>query len=64
MALSPESFLGNLQNQKFSEGRSGAFFCFSPNKNFILKTISHSEANVLKEILPSYYQVTHLVVFE
>jgi len=54
-ALHAESFLGNLKNQNFSEGKSGSFFCFSPDKNFIMKTIDISEAQVLREILPSYY---------
>jgi len=54
-ALHPESFLGNLKNQNFSEGKSGSFFCFSPDKRFILKTIDQSEAAVLMEILPAYY---------
>jgi 1-phosphatidylinositol-4-phosphate 5-kinase len=54
-ALHAESFLGNLKNQNFSEGKSGSFFCFSPDNNFIMKTIDISEVKVLREILPSYY---------
>lgn len=56
-SLQPQVFLGNLTNQKFSEGRSGSFFCFSPDKSLIIKTIPKGEANVLKNILPTYYQV-------
>ena len=59
--LAPDMFLGNLNNQKFSEGRSGAFFCFSPNKNFILKTITKSEAKLLQSLLPTYYPVCVVV---
>jgi len=58
-SLNPQSFLGNLDNQKFSEGKSGSFFCFSPDKNFILKTITAQEANLLKKLLLSYYK--HLI---
>ncbi len=55
--MNAKSFLGNLDNQKFSEGKSGSFFCFSPDKNFILKTITAEEAKVLKNLLPFYYRV-------
>jgi len=44
-----------MKDQKFSEGRSGSFFCFSADKNFIIKTIPKNEAMALKEILPAYY---------
>eukprot|EP00027_Filamoeba_sp_ATCC50430_P002555 CAMPEP_0168562144 /NCGR_PEP_ID=MMETSP0413-20121227/11967_1 /TAXON_ID=136452 /ORGANISM="Filamoeba nolandi, Strain NC-AS-23-1" /LENGTH=615 /DNA_ID=CAMNT_0008593553 /DNA_START=407 /DNA_END=2254 /DNA_ORIENTATION=- len=53
--MHPDKFLKSLDNQKFSEGKSGSFFCFSPDKSFILKTIPESEAILLKKILPSYY---------
>eukprot|EP00027_Filamoeba_sp_ATCC50430_P004402 CAMPEP_0168550528 /NCGR_PEP_ID=MMETSP0413-20121227/5692_1 /TAXON_ID=136452 /ORGANISM="Filamoeba nolandi, Strain NC-AS-23-1" /LENGTH=524 /DNA_ID=CAMNT_0008581003 /DNA_START=524 /DNA_END=2098 /DNA_ORIENTATION=+ len=53
--LHPERFLSSLDTQKFSEGKSGSFFCFSPDKNFIIKTIPESEAIVLRKILPDYY---------
>lgn len=56
-SIKPESFLQSLDNQKFSEGRSGSFFCFSPDKCFIIKTIPPNEASLLREILPRYYQV-------
>jgi len=54
-SIQPETFLENLENQKFSEGRSGSFFCFSPDKCFIIKTIPQNEAHLLRQILPSYY---------
>lgn len=53
--LHPDRFLASLDTQKFSEGKSGSFFCFSPDKNFIMKTIPESEAIVLRKILPDYY---------
>jgi len=55
-ALNPESFLGNLKQQAFSEGKSGSFFCFSPGRDFIMKTIPNTEAEVLSKILPNFYQ--------
>eukprot|EP01097_Dermamoeba_algensis_P009958 TRINITY_DN7180_c0_g1_i1.p1 TRINITY_DN7180_c0_g1~~TRINITY_DN7180_c0_g1_i1.p1 ORF type:complete len:705 (-),score=151.69 TRINITY_DN7180_c0_g1_i1:190-2004(-) len=54
-SLEPEAFLASLDDQKFSEGRSGSFFCFSPDKNFIIKTIPDYEAYALKDILSEYY---------
>jgi hypothetical protein len=60
-SIQPELFLKSLSNQKFSEGRSGSFFCFSPDKCFIIKTIPESEAKLLNKILPAYYQVWHHV---
>ena len=59
-SIQPELFLKSLSNQKFSEGRSGSFFCFSPDKCFIIKTIPESEAKLLNKILPAYYQVPDL----
>jgi len=53
--LDPEQILANLKNQKFSEGRSGSFFIISPDKSFILKTISETEAEVFLSLLPAYY---------
>lgn len=68
-AMDPENFLASLKNQKFSDGmktylfinnmigRSGSFFVFSPCKNFILKTVEKSEAQVLKNIIPDFADV-------
>eukprot|EP01119_Soliformovum_irregulare_P017061 TRINITY_DN501_c4_g1_i1.p2 TRINITY_DN501_c4_g1~~TRINITY_DN501_c4_g1_i1.p2 ORF type:complete len:348 (-),score=136.89 TRINITY_DN501_c4_g1_i1:21-1064(-) len=52
-AFEPERFIRKLKST-FSEGKSGSFFCFSPCKNFILKTIANSEAAALRDILPTY----------
>lgn len=38
-----------------SPGKSGSFFYFSRDYRFIIKTIRHSEKNVLMKILRSYY---------
>jgi len=38
---------------KISDGKSGSFFCFSPDKKFIIKTLFPDEAKFLHEITPS-----------
>ena len=56
--LDPSVFLKDaLKNQKFSDGRSGSFFVFSPDKRFILKTIPKHEFEALESLLPEYYRV-------
>jgi hypothetical protein len=42
---------------KVSEGRSGSFFTFTPDRRFIIKTITSSEALLLRSILLPYYRV-------
>lgn len=42
---------------KFSEGRSGSFFIFTPDRRFIIKTITQSESMLLRSILLPYYRV-------
>lgn len=57
--LDPILFLKKLDNQKFSAGRSGSFFCFSPDKKCIIKTMRHGEVKKLLEMLPhlvDYFQ--------
>lgn len=55
--LDPSVFLKDaLKNQKFSDGRSGSFFVFSPDKRFILKTIPKHEFEALESLLPEYYR--------
>jgi len=63
-SMSPANFLGKLSDQlaKFSDGRSNSFFIFSPDKKFIIKTISDQEAKVLLEMLPrlhEYFKANH-----
>jgi 1-phosphatidylinositol-4-phosphate 5-kinase len=55
-SLSLRAFIGNLSDH-FSEGKSGSFFCFSPDGNFIIKTAEQEEADALQSILPAYYKV-------
>ena len=40
--------------ERFTEGRSAAFFYYSQDGRFIVKTLSRSEAELLIELLPSY----------
>jgi hypothetical protein len=55
-ALNPVTFLANAaETVKTSEGRSGSFFCFSPDRRFILKTIPEAEFNQLMRSLRYYY---------
>ncbi|ETO15687.1 G-protein-coupled receptor family protein [Reticulomyxa filosa] len=39
---------------KFSEGRSGAFFFYTLDNKYIIKTVTKSEAQLLLNILPHY----------
>eukprot|EP01126_Amoeba_proteus_P060919 TRINITY_DN8120_c0_g1_i12.p1 TRINITY_DN8120_c0_g1~~TRINITY_DN8120_c0_g1_i12.p1 ORF type:complete len:244 (-),score=35.32 TRINITY_DN8120_c0_g1_i12:273-1004(-) len=55
-SLHPYTFLKFLDNQKFTDGRSGSYFCFSPDKKFILKTVPCSESRLLYDIMWDYYQ--------
>jgi len=56
-SLHPSEFLRDaMKNQKFSEGKSGSFFVFSPDKRLIIKTIPKHEYSSLRRLLPSYYQ--------
>lgn len=53
-SLDPETVLSKIDLQKFSEGRSGSFFVFTPDKRFIIKTLPANEATLLQKILPFY----------
>ena len=55
-----ESIMDDFVNaQKVSEGRSGSFFIFTPDRRFILKTIPVAEAMLIIHILRSYFQVIY-----
>ena len=41
---------------KFSEGRSGAFFFFTPDNRYLIKTLTRSEAQLLIDTLEDYVQ--------
>jgi 1-phosphatidylinositol-4-phosphate 5-kinase len=61
-SLSPRALLQQMkQNRskgKFSDGRSGSFMWFSPDNKYIIKTITEEEADVIKEIIQGYYDVS------
>lgn len=50
-----EQILIHLSSQKFSEGRSGSFFIFTPDRRFIIKTVPLNEAMLLIRVLRPYY---------
>lgn len=52
------SFDGDVEKMRalFSEGRSDSFFYFTPDRRFLVKTISRDEHDVLIEILDQYAQ--------
>eukprot|EP00026_Physarum_polycephalum_P005976 Phypoly_transcript_06015.p2 GENE.Phypoly_transcript_06015~~Phypoly_transcript_06015.p2 ORF type:complete len:299 (+),score=22.17 Phypoly_transcript_06015:937-1833(+) len=54
-SLDPELFLAGA-NLGVSAGQSGSFFCFSPDRRFILKTVFPEEAKFFSRICVSLYQ--------
>eukprot|EP00808_Paulinella_micropora_P021169 g15531.t1 len=56
------SVCGNAKYLEFkSNSKSGEFFFFSHKKDYMIKTISHSEAKFLIQILPEYYR--HIMLY-
>eukprot|EP01103_Thecamoeba_quadrilineata_P000110 TRINITY_DN1008_c0_g1_i1.p1 TRINITY_DN1008_c0_g1~~TRINITY_DN1008_c0_g1_i1.p1 ORF type:complete len:583 (-),score=57.35 TRINITY_DN1008_c0_g1_i1:282-2030(-) len=55
-SLSPETFFREKSQQKFSDGRSGSFFCFTSDKKLIIKTIPLGEVQQVLAILPRYHE--------
>jgi 1-phosphatidylinositol-4-phosphate 5-kinase len=53
-AFDPQQFFANPANLKFSDGRSGSFFGFSPDRRFIIKTVDSAEFDLLLRALPAY----------
>lgn len=51
-----ELLAGNLSSfcELLSEGKSGSFFYFSSCGRYLIKTVPHREARVLRGLLPSY----------
>jgi len=57
-ALKPNVFLANvMKNQKFSEGRSGSFFCFSPTNNSSSKPFLKASSRCLEEYCASIISI-------
>eukprot|EP01127_Copromyxa_protea_P017902 TRINITY_DN5526_c0_g1_i1.p1 TRINITY_DN5526_c0_g1~~TRINITY_DN5526_c0_g1_i1.p1 ORF type:complete len:704 (+),score=82.04 TRINITY_DN5526_c0_g1_i1:39-2150(+) len=54
--LNPSTFVDYaMKHQKFSGGRSGSFFVYSPGKRLIIKTIPESEYRKMCQLMPYYY---------
>lgn len=67
-SIGPENLIGNLLmgnisslKEQCSTGKSGSFFYYTADMNFMLKTISQSEFHNLREILKDYYN--HLAIY-
>lgn len=55
--VSPAQFFYSLSRttrERFSEGASGAFMCFSHDMRYVLKTTEEDEAATLLRMLPEY----------
>ena len=51
-----EESQANILIEKFTDGRGGAFFYFSQNYKFVIKTITDSEYNFMRSILRRMWQ--------
>jgi 1-phosphatidylinositol-4-phosphate 5-kinase len=67
-SIGPENLIGNLLmgnisslQEQSSTGKSGSFFYYTSDQNFMLKTISSAEFHKLREVLKDYYD--HLVTY-
>ena len=67
-SIGPENLIGNLLmgniqslQEQSSTGKSGSFFYYTSDQNFMLKTISCEEFHRLRDILKDYYE--HLVTY-
>lgn len=67
-SIGPENLIGNLLmgnisslQEQSSTGKSGSFFYYTADQNFMLKTISSNEFHHLRNILKEYYE--HLVTY-
>ena len=54
MSLSPQLNRKQVFNAGEGSGKSGSFFFFSHDKQFIIKTVKEAELEALKIILPKY----------
>ncbi|CAI5730312.1 unnamed protein product [Peronospora destructor] len=56
--VSSASYRNSLQQttkERVSEGKSGAFFYFTEDRKYVVKTLTNEELNFLLSILPNYY---------
>lgn len=58
--VDPTEFLLQCADSKYleftSNSKSGEFFFFSPNKKYMIKTVSQGECRCLRAFLPNYYR--------
>jgi hypothetical protein len=47
--------------ERSSAGKSGAFFYFSHDHKFVIKTMSKKENKTIRRILPLYHQVREMI---
>jgi len=62
-SIGPENIIGSMimgdiatVKEQCSTGKSGSFFYYTPDNRFMIKTISHSEFYLLKQIIKTYFQ--------
>eukprot|EP00928_Gymnodinium_smaydae_P023640 TRINITY_DN19433_c0_g1_i1.p1 TRINITY_DN19433_c0_g1~~TRINITY_DN19433_c0_g1_i1.p1 ORF type:complete len:806 (+),score=184.75 TRINITY_DN19433_c0_g1_i1:62-2479(+) len=62
-SIGPEQLLGNMVlgnlsalSEQSSEGKSGAFFYYTADGRYMMKTVTRKEHRLLKQILPAYYE--------
>ena len=67
-SIGPENLIGNLLmgnisslKEQCSTGKSGSFFYYTADSNFMLKTISNDEFHNLRHIMKDYYD--HLATY-
>ncbi|KAJ0401314.1 hypothetical protein ATCC90586_000821 [Pythium insidiosum] len=56
--ISASSYLNSMQQttkERVSEGKSGAFFYFTEDRKYVVKTMTHEELKFLLTMLPKYY---------
>ncbi|KAF4042906.1 Phosphatidylinositol-4-phosphate 5-Kinase [Phytophthora infestans] len=56
--VSSASYRNSLQQttkERVSEGKSGAFFYFTEDRKYVVKTLTNEELNFFLSILPNYY---------
>jgi 1-phosphatidylinositol-4-phosphate 5-kinase len=54
-SLNPENNRESVFKAKESAGKSGSFFFFSYDRQFIIKTMNSSELKVFRNALPNYF---------
>jgi 1-phosphatidylinositol-4-phosphate 5-kinase len=67
-SVGPEQLIGNMilgnlssLSEQSTEGKSGAFFYYTADGRFMIKTITKKEQQLLKTLLKNYYH--HLVKY-